>query len=385
MYAVNAIRNWAFWVILTLAFYYQTYRYPLGYGIEPPLIWRLGKYILCTGVALSVVPSLFKKHDLRNHFDWLFPLVFLIAGCVGIFQRDKFLLQLGFGGFVGFIIVISINGKIAYQTLLKFLMVCFALNIAFVTVQFIGLVFFDKKFVWATSSVLTSRFGGLLVEPLGAAYLSFVFMGLSLEFLGIKRWLLFTLALLCLLMTHTLTGYLYIALVGSVIVAISLRDRYGKLVAYFFLNLWFSLVAFGIYMIWVLQDTDTYFTAKWLSITTHLSYWWPVRWSWFPEKESAFSESWMSFAIQNMGILLAFVYFSLMFVLFLDCAKEGKKLLRPRADGTFRGIFVGMYLSGLFVILGSFNQLYPAMYPVGLLSMLFALLIKYEKISETVA
>ena len=235
--------------------------------------------------------------------------------------------------------------------------------------------------MWSTDNIFTSRFGGMLVEPLGAPYLSFLFFGLAIEARGLLRWTVILTCALSIVMTHTWTaiGFLLIAF-GIFVLCLAKRRNGWPLVRSLTVIFVAALTALSV-AIHSLRHEIPFLAEKLGSAGDHVLYWWPSRWPLLPMKDSAFSETWWVFAIQNMGVLWTIGYGFVMLLLLHACFVRAKSLLAPRIDGSFKGVFVGIYLSGAFVVFGSFNQLYLAMYPVGLLFMLFALMIKYQKIS----
>lgn len=375
--------NWFLWATLIVAFYYQIYRYPFEYGIEPPLFWRVGKYALLAGFCMLSSALFFKKIKSFGVFEWGFLLVFSVLSVFGYLQQEKYLIQAAVSALVAFWIVQS-SPSIPYRALAKFLVVAWFVNTLFYFIQWIGLVFFDKSFVHASDQVLTSRFGGMFVEPLGAPYLSFLFLGLAYEFKGWAYWVITITSVLTLLMTHTLTAALFLFLLAVAYAGFFLLKKAGLLASIVWCASGFIAAKGVIAAFWYLKDSVPYLSGKWnVSIVAHAKYWWPDRWPLLPAQESMFSETWWVMSVQSMGVLWTIVYVAVVFFLLRACVSQAKLLLSPRADGSLKGVFLGIYLSGAFVIFGSLNQLYPAMYPVGLLFMLFSFMVKYNKISET--
>lgn len=375
--------NWCFWAVLIVAFYYQIYRYPFEYGIEPPLLWRVGKYVLLGCLCLVTSLRFFESAKKFGLFEWAFLAVFSSLGIVGYIQQEKYLLQTAFCALVAFWIVHSVAGSISYRALARFLVLAWTVNSLFYLIQWIGLVFFNKGFVHASAEVLTSRFGGMLVEPLGAPYLSFLSLGLAYEFKGWSRWIIFSSSIVTLLMTHTLTAGLFLFLLAVIWIAHFVYKKGGWVASAILVVTGCVAAASTVLVFWYLKDTLPYFSEKWnVSIVTHAKYWWPSRWPLLPTPESQFSETWWVMSVQSIGILWTIVYGAVMFFLLRACALQAISLLSQRTDGAFNGVFLGIYLSGAFAVFGSLNQLYPAMYPVGLLFMLFCLMVKYNKISK---
>lgn len=379
----TSAKNPVFWVVLFIAFFYQIYRYPFEYGIEPPLPWVLGKYLLITGACLCVMERFFVSTRRFGLFELAFILLFLMLLVGGVWQKEKFEVQAAFAGLAALWVVLTVTEKIPYSSLRSFLLAAWSINVLFYVIQFFGILFFQKTFVHSSDSILTSRFGGMLVEPLGAPYLSFLFLGFAFEYKGLLRRFIAGTSMLTLVMSMTLTAGLFIFLVLMSFVIYQVNKRIGKVAAISigFLTLLCVLGAFLV--VWVLSDTYPYFAAKWeISIVPHAIYWWPNRWPLLPLDMSSFSETWWVFCVQNMGIVWTVAYLSVMYVLIKDVINQKGWLLKQRVEGTYRGLYVGIYLSGAYVLFGSLNQLYPAMYPVGLLFMIFAFMVKYQKIGD---
>lgn len=375
--------NWFFWVTLIVGFYYQIYRYPLDYGIEPPLLWRVGKYAILAGLCLSTSHRFFNQIKTFGLFEWSNLFVFLILGLIGCYQHEKFLVQTACCALIAFWIVQSCTGTVSYRRLVDFLFLAWIVNTLFYVLEWVGLVCFDKAFVHSSESVLTSRFGGMLVEPLGAPYLSFIFLGLGFEFKGWTRRLILGSCVVTILMTHTLTAWLFLFLLVLAYATFWTFEKIGRL-ASIVLSMLAGLAVFGAVLVfWYIKDSVPYLAAKWdVSILTHAGYWWPARWPLLPMRESMFSETWWVMSVQSMGSVWSIAYVALMFHLLRTCLRRASVLLKPRENGTCHGGYLGIYISGAFVIFGSMNQLYPGMYPVGLLFMLFCYMLKYNKITE---
>lgn len=378
--------NWFFWVALAVGFYYQIYRYPLDYGVEPPLFWRVGKYAILVGLCFLTSHRFINRIKIYSFFEWLNLFVFLTLGIFGYLQHEKFLVQAAFCALVAFWIVQSCNVTVSYRALLNFLLLAWIVNTLFYVFEWAGLVFFEKGFVHSSDSVVTSRFGGMLVEPLGAPYLSFIFVGMAFEFKGWIRKLILVSSVVAILMTHTFTAWLFLFLLVLGYAAFWTFKKIGRL-ASLALCVSAGLMVFGaILVLWYFKDSYPYLAAKWnVSILAHAEYWWPKRWPLLPTQESMFSETWWVMSVQSMGILWSITYVALMFSLLRACVRQGRMLLKPLPNGTWRGIYLGIFISGAFVIFGSMNQLYLGMYPVGFLFMLFCYMVKYAKISDDLA
>lgn len=364
-----------------MAFFYQTYRYPLGYGYEPPLYWRTGKYLLLLGLCIFSTRMFIKKIKYFGLFERVFLAEFAILTINGLILHEKFLVQGAFCGLVAFWLAVSLH-QVQYESMRRFFLFGWVVNTLFYCIEAIGLVFFNKSFFASTGSVITSRFGGMLVEPLGAAYFSFLFLGFSLEYKGVARLFIALTSVIGLFMTQTMTGVFFLTIVICFCVALWALHRMGWLIfSLVFATLMFIVVA-AVFGFWYFNGFLPFLAGKWHSVILHASYWWPMRWPWFPANESMFSETWWVFLIQNMGILWSLVYAVIITRLLVVCLQHAKYLLVRRSDGTFNGVFFAVYLSSSYVVFGSLNQLYPAMYPVGFLGILFAFMIKYEKISK---
>lgn len=374
-------KNWWFWVGLFVAFYYQTYRYPFEYGIDPPLPWRVTKYVLLSGICLISLPRFFGQIKKFRFFEWGVLVLFSILGLFGYLQNEKFLVQASFCGLVAFWMAQSCE-QVSYRSLLLFLFCAWGVNTAFYLVEAIGLVIFAKPFLWSGSDIFTSRFGGMLVDPLGAPFFSLLFLGLAFEFKGWLRWVIAITSVLTIAMTQTLTAWLFLALFLTVGVGTWAFHRISWRVALMLTILCLIMLVTIAIGFWNFKDTILLFMpGKWDSVLLHAEFWWPKRWPWLPMQDSLFSETWWVFAVQSMGILWTVAYVWLMLVLVQDCARRAKLLIAPQRGKPLSGVFLGIYLSGTFIIFGSFNQLYLGMYPVGLVALLFAFMIKYNKIS----
>lgn len=376
-------KNWWLWVGLLVAFYYQTYRYPFEYGIEPPLPLRVTKYVLLSGICLLLLPRFFGQIKKFRFFEWGLLVVFSILGLCGYLQHEKFLVQVFFCGLVAFWLAQS-SEQVSYRSLRLFMLCAWGIDTAFYLAEAIGLEIFAKPFLWSGAGIFTSRFGGMSVDPLGAPYFSFLFLGLAFEFKGWKRWLIATTSVLAIGMTQTLTAWLLLSLFLIFCVGTWVFHRIGWRVA-LMLTIISCLMMFITTTIGFLRFKDAVFLfmpGKWDSVLLHAEFWWPKRWPWLPMQDSAFSETWWVFSVQSMGILWTVAYVSLMFVLIRDCVRRAKSLIDPEPGKPLSGVFLGIYLSGAFLVFGSLNQLYPGMYPVGLIALLFAFMIKYNKISQ---
>lgn len=379
---LNLRKNTCFWAALFVAFYYQTYRYPLGYGLEPPLLWRVTKYVLLSGICLSSLARFFGQLKKFGVFEWSILVVLSILGVCGHLQHEKFLVQASFCSLVAFWLA-QICEQVAYRSLLLFLLCAWGIDTAFYLTEAIGLSMFGKQFFGSGSDIFMARFGGMLVDPLGAPYLSLLFLGLAFDFKGWLRWLIVITCILAIAMTKTLTAWLFLALFLSVGIGIWTFHRIGWLMTLMFYTALLAVLILTDFGFLVFKDIILWLMpAKLDSVLLHADYWWPKRWPWLPMEDSAFSETWWVFSVQSMGVLWTAAYVTLMIILIGECARRAKLLIVPQKDKRLSGVFLGIYLAGAFIVFGSLNQLYLGMYPVGLIAMLFAFMIKYNKISE---
>jgi len=368
---------WLLWASLLLGFFYQTHRYPLEFGIDPPFYWRLGKYLIGAMLALFTLPKLIDSIKKFTIFEWAYLAIFLILGLQGIYLKDQFMIQGSFWPIVALLVVMS-SKKIPLPYINLFFWVCWILNALFLLIEFVGLTIFNKPFVWSTDSVWTSRFGGILVEPLGAPYICLLFMGFSFQFRGFKRCLVFGISFLALLMTHTWTAFLYLILISVGMLIWHVYKYFGKLYA---LLLGGLLLAFSFASLTVLvsiKNQIPFLANKWTSVELHIHYWLPIEWNLFPSSNVKFSETWWVMGVQNLGLFWTFIYYWLMYVLLFDIYHAWRESNSKKG----KSIYLGIFLAAGYFIFGSLNQLYPAIYPVDFLFILFALMIRYKRMGE---
>lgn len=381
---LSQFKNWSFWTVLFVAFYYQSLRYPFSIGIlDAPLEFILPKYIIITAVGI-ISANIFRKKIIYFHlFEWVTIALFALLGFVGVVFENKFYLQASFAGLASFYFVQCIDGKISYKSLELFMVWAMCINFIYYFAEFLGLLLFDFAFAASMSSVLTSRFGGFIVEPLSAPFFLALFFGISLDFLPIKRTIVIMLSLIALIATHTLTGWIFfIILFAGTCIRYKL-NKSSKLYPISIILLTIFFVFIILYLYWNNRNASTYFTQRWHSINLHANFWWPIDWPIFPVQLTRISETWLVLMIEGMGIVFTAAYAVYMFRLCYQSLSTLSIHIKANLSQRFHiGLFVGFYLAILFVIFGSLNQLYPTMFPTGFIFMMFNYLIYYNKISS---
>lgn len=366
----KSLSRWFVLALLMVAFFYRAPAYFLGYSWEPPVAFRLGKYVLALILAIGAVNIWLHRIRELTRYDLLYLVAFTLLAVQGFRTNAWDLVEGAFWPLASFAVVrfsqpisARLIGKIVNYTLFAYLI--------FILLQAGGLVFYDYAFMHAASSIFNSRFGGLTVEPLSAPMLCLVFLGWAI---GGQRchWFYAICVLIFVLMTHTWTSYLYLAIVAVVWGLHELRQgQYRARICGFALFVMVVLVLMA-------QQLDLYelLSYKRASIELHASYWWPSRWLWLPSEDFKFSETvWVGY-IENMGILWTALWVGLLFFM----AKSVFDAWKGETDAQLRAIkFASLLVTGYFLF-GGLNLPYPAIFPANLIFYLFANLVFFNKI-----
>lgn len=368
------LSQWFVLALLLLALFYRVPAYFLEYKWEPPLAFRLGKYLIGLMLALGAIHVWSCRFRELTRYDLLYSGAFTLLAIQGFRTNAWDLVEGGFWPLVSFA-VLRFSQLVSVRSISRIVGCAFLAYGIILVIQFVALDFYGYGFMHSGSSVFNSRFGGLTVEPLSAPMLCLVFLGWAT---GNKRyyWPYVFCAVLFVLMTHTWTSYLYVMIVfGLWGIHKIWHSRYRPWVYGLIILVLFSLlilVSTGP----ALLATNEFLSGKKTSIALHATYWWPDRWLWLPSDDFIFSETvWVGY-VENMGIIWTVWFFGLLFFI----AKRVFDGWRSEADIQLRAIkFASLLVTGYFLF-GGLNLPYPAIFPANLIFYLFANLVVFEKL-----
>lgn len=359
--------------ILILAIFYRLPAYFMSYDSQPPLGFRLGKYGIGLLLALGALPLWFRQLKALKLFDALYISVFVVLAIQGFMLQGWDLLEAGFWPLIAYM-VIRFSQPIPAALLNRVVGAAFLCYGLFLLAQIILLNWYSVRFMHATDSVLTSRFGGLTVEPLGAPMLCLLFLGWAI---GLRKNLFYAvLPILFIAMTHTWSAYVFLAVVFGAAIYISLWDSQHRTLAITSLVVFLAGIFGSVFVLNELKDSNPFLAGKWTSVKIHASYWWPDRWLLLPSNDFKYSETVWVESVENLGIIWTLLFFGVLlymcYRLFVSWKDETIKQVRATK-------LSAVLVSGYF-LLGSLNLPYPSIFPANLIFYLFACLIIFDKV-----
>lgn len=369
-----ALSQWFVLTLLALAFFYRAPAYFLSYQLEPPIVFRLGKYVIGLVFAMAAL-NIWRRHIRElTRYDLLYLGVFTILAAQGFRTNAWDLVEGAFWPLVSFAIV-RFTQPISARLISRIMGYTFWTYGFFILLQSFGLAYYGYGFMHSGDSIFNSRFGGLTVEPLSAPMMCFLFLGWAI-FRPKNNYIYLLCVVIFILMTHTWTAYLYIILMAALWVFYELwRNKY-RWCSYGLMLLFLVLLSMTIMFVHQQTETSKFLSAKWSSVKLHMTYWWPSRWLWLPSEDFKFSETvWVGY-VENLGILWTICFFGLIFFM----AQRVFDAWKCETDSQLRAIKLASLLVTGYFLFGSLNLPYPAIFPANLIFYLFANLVFFNKI-----
>lgn len=366
----RVLSQWFVLALLVLAFFYRAPAYFLGYQWDPPIAFRLGKYVISLVLAMAAL-NIWRRHIRElSRYDLLYLGVFILLAAQGFRTNALDLVEGAFWPLVSFAIV-RFSQPVSVCWIRRIVGYAFGAYGCFILLEALGLAYYGYGFMHSGDSIFNSRFGGLTVEPLSAPMMCLVFLGWAIG--GHRHfWFYVFWVSIFVLMTYTWTSYLYLIIVAIVWVFYKLWPAQYRLWVYGILVL--SLAALTL-MTSQLGAIDL-LSAKRESIALHISYWWPSRWLWLPSEDFKFSETVWVVYVENMGVLWTACFFGLIFFM----AQRVLDAWKCETDSQLRAIKLASLLVTGYFLFGGFNLPYPAIFPANLIFYLFANLVFFNKI-----
>jgi len=377
-----------FWLGLILCTLYQSYRYPLQintasatYSNTPPAL-TVGKYILAFPLFVVAAVRSLRKPGLPGHWTLALGTVFL-----SIFSLSKILgdmqvkyVDLSFWTLFSLVLVWGVDavGLPAIDRYLRYLLIYAVSSTLIQVVLFIAI---GRLPALAFEGTYFIRFGGFLDDPNGFAAVLFLLMGWSYaRFRGRPRFYIVASIVLCLLLTQSWTGLLFLLLISFLwgLGGISKRPVLAITV----------LCASALILVFVLHTisrptrdiVEEMLSSKQESIEGHL---FPLQkvassWSeWAVEGNTIYTtyESWWAGALINFGVLWYCAWFSLVAALIISLRRG-----LSRCVCEAKPVYSGFFLFGCYFAFGSISLPYPIIFPINVFFFVFSFLVAFGKI-----
>lgn len=370
----RALSQWFVLALLALAFFYRAPAYFLGYQWEPPIAFRLGKYVISLVLVMGALNIWSSRIGELTRYDFIYLGVFTLLAGQGFRTNAWDLVEGAFWPLVSFAIV-RFSQPISARLISRIMGYTFWIYGFFILLQLFCLAFYGYGFMHSGDSIFNSRFGGLMVEPLSAPMMCFLFLGWAIS-RPKNNYIYLLCVVIFILMTHTWTAYFYIILMAALWVFYELwRNKY-RWYSYGLMLLFLVILSMTIMFVHQQTETSKFLSAKWSSVELHMTYWWPSRWLWLPSEDFKFSETvWVGY-VENLGILWTICFFGLIFFM----AQRVFDAWKCETDSQLRAIKLASLLVTGYFLFGSLNLPYPAIFPANLIFYLFANLVFFNKI-----
>lgn len=359
--------------LLMLALLYRVPAYFLGYNSDPPLGFQLSKYILAMFLGICSLPLWFYQFRSLKIFDFIYVATFVVLAWQGYRIASWDLVEAGFWPLIAFIVIRFVQ-PVPPNLLSQILAYSFVAYGLFVLAQVSMLVFYGYGFMHSTDSIITSRFGGFVVDPLAAPMLCFLFLGWSM---GLRKPVFYTaLIALFVAMTHTWTAYVFLIVAMGFCGSYLLWNKFCRFWSLLFGGVWIAGVFAAAVKINDMANMYPFLAGKLVSVRLHSTYWWPDQWLFYPSDTFKYSETVWVESIENLGIVWTIFFFGIIFHMAYKAFLSWKDETNPQANAIKLATLI---VTGYFLF-GSLNLPYPSIFPANLIFYLFVCLVYFDKI-----
>ena len=385
---LNKIPEQNFWIGLSIATLYLSYRYPLqinSSGTSPsyadtPTSLQAGKFVLTFFVCCISAPFIFAKQLSRFQ-------VAIVVLTIAIFSFPLFKLlgsfdspyvDISFWPLAALVLVIPLR-SIRLDAIDRYFKVVFWLALMSDLIQVALFVLFGRLPALAYKESVSVRFGGFLDDPNGFGAILFLLMGWSFyRFNGKKRIFMQLALVILLLLTQSLTS---IGFLGILIFVMTCRQFVRKPLSIF----WILIVSAAILAL--LEITHAFeiislaLAHKSGSAADHLSIPWGdliggwAKWFFFGGTSYQPYESFWVSSLINFGAVWYVGNLILTFVL----VYRVWRVFQSFQPGKEKSVLAGIFLYCTFFVIGSANLPFFGIFPINFLFYLFCFLISFRE------
>ena len=388
---LNKIPERSFWIGLLIATLYLSYRYPLQINssttspvyADTPTSLQVGKFILIFLTCCVSAPFLFFRR--LSRFQLGIIVLTIAIFCYPLLKMldtfDSRYMDVSFWPLAALILVIPLK-RIDLRAIDNYLKLVLWLTFVSNLVEVGLFVFYGRLPALAFSGSLSVRFGGFLDDPNGFAAIIFLLMGWAFfRFRGKTRFFIQLALVVCVMITESLTA---IGFLGALIVFVACWQLLRKPLSI----MWIGLLSGFILVIMKITDAfeiiNLIIRLKADSATDHLSIPWSslidgwIGWIFLGKTSYEFYESWWVSSLISFGAL----WYVGNLVLTLVLGHSVWRTFRSYPPGKEKSVLAGILLLGIYVVVGSANLPFFAIFPINFLFYLFCFLIVFQEASE---
>jgi hypothetical protein len=389
---LNKVPERSFWVGLLISTVYLSYRYPLQINSsttsqvysDTPVSLQAGKFALIFLTCCISAPFLFWKRLNRLQAGivllaamvFSFPLIKLLAGF------ESRYIEVSFWPLAALVLVLPVK-NIDLRTIDKYFKALFYFAVISDFIEVSLFLLFGRLPALGWGGTLSVRFGGFLDDPNGFGAILYLLMGWAFyRFSGKARFFMEFALVTCLFLTQSLTAIGFFGLLLLVVMGWRLIKKPLSI-------LWICVGC--VVLVGILEATQALeiifllIALKAGSASDHLSIPWSsliARWNeWFFVGEIGTSyasyESWWLSSLLNFGVVWYVGY--LMFTSLLVYAVwRSFRLCQSKEE---KAVLAGIFLFGVYFMIGSANLPLPVIFPINFLFYVFCFLICFRKTS----
>jgi hypothetical protein len=294
-----------------------------------------------------------------------------------IYNFDSSYLDIVFWPLAALTMVLSLR-KMEIKSFDKFISFLLFYALATNAIEIFLFIFFGRLPEEGYPNSISVRFGGWLDAPNDFAALLFLLMGWSsYRYQGVKRILIEGSLGIYLILTQSLTGYVFLAIVLALVVIRRAFKNYHSMALAIMMFFLLGILAFRLHtpdlMITLMQDKSNSIDGHVFPLNEWISR--VGSWGLFGNSSYQFYENWWGSALVNFGVL----WFVISILAFTYLLFSVWKRFRCSTERTDKAVLCGFTLFSVYCVVGSLNLPFLMSFPNNFLLYVFCFLVLFGK------